>query len=187
MSQISQIRSIIQDKPVYRTETVVFDGTGNTYQTSYFPILSSSVIITPAPDTIDEQSGVLTWNTAPSAGSVELAYSFVMLLDADIQDFIDIESLQADVSTSDLDVRLAAADALDAIASSQALIQKKIKILDLETDGPALAKALRDHAVTLRKQVFDQDFVEGGFDIAELVYDDPSWLEKVIKDRMRQS
>jgi hypothetical protein len=52
-------------------------------------------------------------------------------------------------------VRLAAADALDAIASSETLILKKISQLSgsLVTDGPAVAKALREHAKALREQV----------------------------------
>lgn len=49
-------------------------------------------------------------------------------------------------------IRRAAAQALDTIASSEALISKKIRTLDLNTDGPAVAKELRDRATSLRQQ-----------------------------------
>lgn len=44
----------------------------------------------------------------------------------------------------------AAADALDAIATSEALTSKKIRTQDLSTDGPAVAAELRKQAATLR-------------------------------------
>lgn len=49
------------------------------------------------------------------------------------------------------DVRLAAAQALDTIARSEALLLKKIKLLDITTDGVALAKELRESASQLRE------------------------------------
>lgn len=67
-------------------------------------------------------------------------------------------------------ILLAAATALDTIASSEALITKKIQVLDVQTDGPAVARSLRDHAKSLRDQ-FNQDDIVGAFDIAEVVYD----------------
>lgn len=62
-------------------------------------------------------------------------------------------------------LKLAAADALDAIASSEALVSKKIRTQDLSTDGPATAAALRTHADKLRAQA-DSETDDGGvFDI----------------------
>lgn len=49
-------------------------------------------------------------------------------------------------------VKLAAATALDVLASNEALVSKRIRTLDLQTDGPAVAKTLREHAVLLREQ-----------------------------------
>lgn len=50
-------------------------------------------------------------------------------------------------------VKRAAADALDAIASSEALVSKKIRTqAGVSTDGPAVAAALRAHAKELRAQ-----------------------------------
>lgn len=48
------------------------------------------------------------------------------------------------------EVRYAAADAIDALANNEALVLKKIKTEDLETDGPATANALRAGARSLR-------------------------------------
>jgi hypothetical protein len=50
------------------------------------------------------------------------------------------------------DVRLAAADALDAMASSEAMVSKVIRTQDLSTDGAKVADALRVHATQLREQ-----------------------------------
>lgn len=49
-------------------------------------------------------------------------------------------------------VKLAAATALETIARSEALISKKITTQDLSTDGPAVAKELRESAKALREQ-----------------------------------
>lgn len=47
-------------------------------------------------------------------------------------------------------VRLAAADALEAIAVSEVLVSKKIRTNDLATDGPAVSAELRALARALR-------------------------------------
>lgn len=54
-------------------------------------------------------------------------------------------------------VKRAAADALDTIASSEALLSKKITTQDRATDGPAVADALRKHADSLRKRAQEED------------------------------
>ncbi len=61
------------------------------------------------------------------------------------------------------DVNLAGAKALETIAASEALVQKKIKLLDLTTDGPAVAKSLREAAALLREQSEN----EGDIDVIE--------------------
>ena len=65
-------------------------------------------------------------------------------------------------------VKLAAAAALDIIASSEALVSKVIRTQDLQTDGAKVAAELRARAAGLRQQVDDgvgDDSV--GFDIAD--------------------
>jgi hypothetical protein len=69
--------------------------------------------------------------------------------DTEIQAFLDLEGGA---------VKLAAAQALDAIASNEAMVSKRIRTLDLQTDGPAVAKALRDHAANLREQIVGGEF-----------------------------
>ena len=64
-------------------------------------------------------------------------------------------------------LRLAAAQALDAIASNEALVSKRIRTLGLSTDGPAVAKALRDHADRLRAQVADADEGDAIFGVVD--------------------
>lgn len=65
-------------------------------------------------------------------------------------------------------VKLAAAAALDAIASSEALVSKKITSQGMSTDGPAVAASLRQQAASLRQQVAEgvgDDDV--GFDVVD--------------------
>lgn len=50
-------------------------------------------------------------------------------------------------------VKLAAASLLDVMARSETLISKKITTQDLSTDGPAVAKELRESAAQLRAEV----------------------------------
>jgi hypothetical protein len=51
------------------------------------------------------------------------------------------------------DVRLAAAQALDTIATNEALVQKVLRTQDLQTDGAKLSAELRARAAGLRAQV----------------------------------
>ncbi len=60
-------------------------------------------------------------------------------------------------------VKRAAADAIDALANNEALVLKKIKTEDLETDGPATANALRAGARALRQQADEDDANENQF------------------------
>lgn len=54
--------------------------------------------------------------------------------------------------TSTVHIRRAAADAVDVLATSEALISKVIKTEDLQTDGAKLANALVQRAIQLRRQ-----------------------------------
>lgn len=60
-------------------------------------------------------------------------------------------------------IRRAAADMLDAIATSEALIGKVIKTVDgLSTDAAKLADSIRKHAAVLRKQADDDESTGDG-------------------------
>jgi hypothetical protein len=89
---------------------------------------------------------------------IETDVTTALLEDEEIQVLIDNEG----------DTRLAAAMACDLIANSEAMVLKVISLLDLKTDGPAVARSLRDHATLLRAQyAAGADADDPGFDIAE--------------------
>ena len=62
----------------------------------------------------------------------------------------------------------AAADALDAIATSETLLGKKIRTQDLQTDGPAVATDLRKKAAELRARAEAEDAASLG-DVFEVI------------------
>ena len=69
--------------------------------------------------------------------------------DPDNEIFSD-EEIAVFLDLNGQDVRLAAADALDQIAASQALILKYIEVNGLRTNGQAVANALHQQAESLR-------------------------------------
>lgn len=185
-ADIAIVRALIQDQPVSVQEGLILDGVQTSQRTKWFPIIPTSVTVTGAavPLLIDGQSGLITWTLAPTAGTYQATYQFVQLLDATIQVYLDLQLDDDESDTPDGDTyRLASAMALDAIASSQALILKHIDLLDLKTDGPAVAKALRAHAESLRALVFEGG--EDTFDIIEQVNDAFGYREKILKDAFR--
>lgn len=81
------------------------------------------------------------------------------------------------------DLNLAAAKALETIAASEALVQKKIELLDLKTDGPAVADSLRKAAALLREQSdseSDIDYIEQNLNVF-------TSRQILINDALRQS
>lgn len=64
-----------------------------------------------------------------------------LLTDEQIQTFLDLENSNP---------YLTAAVALEAIATSEVLVSKKIQTQDLNTDGPAVAAELRQLAASYR-------------------------------------
>lgn len=102
--------------------------------------------------------------------------------DEEVQAFLDLEG----------SVLLAAARALEVIAANEVLVQKRITILDLKTDGPAEAKELRALAETWRTQAAEaialvEDEEDSGFDIAEVVYNDFTMRERLVNDLLRNN
>jgi hypothetical protein len=100
--------------------------------------------------------------------------------------FQDLE-IEAFLALNSSDVRLAAADALDSMASNEAYVQKHISLLELSTDGASTAKALRDHADRLRTLADVEDAGEdgGSFDYAEMPETEFQKRERVIKQAQR--
>lgn len=98
--------------------------------------------------------------TTDPTSPVGMIRTIITDLDQDAPLFGD-EQLQAFLALHDGGIRRAAAAALDTIATSEALVSKRIKTLDLSTDGPAVAQALRAHAEQLR----DEDDNEWGIEV----------------------
>jgi hypothetical protein len=69
-------------------------------------------------------------------------------------------------------VKLAAAQALDTIASSEVLVSKVIKTQDLATDGAKVSAELRARATELRRQV-DEGEGDDGVGLAIVDFVDP--------------
>lgn len=81
-------------------------------------------------------------------------------------------------------IKRAAATALIVIASNEVLVQKRIKLLDLSTDGPAEANALLALARELKAEAEDEE-VTDSFDWAEQVNNPGQWIEYIYKDALR--
>lgn len=89
-------------------------------------------------------------------------------LDPDRQ-YVTDDQVNAYLDLNDQNVRRTAADLLDAIATSEALVMKVITTQDLATDGSKLAAELRARADRFRAQA---DALDGGlsvdvFDVAD--------------------
>lgn len=125
-----------------------------------------------------------TYDLATDIGVVRLIVSDTnasepLFQDAELQAFLTLESG---------DLKMAAAQAIDAIATNEALTQKVIRILDLQTNGAALAQTLRAHAKDLRYQVLqDMAAAEAGtdFDWAEQVTNTFGERERIIDQALR--
>lgn len=184
---IAQVRVLSSDLPIYDRAIATGDGFTVDFQTGSYPLIDGTVKVylagveqTETTDyDLDLDVGLVTFNTAPGSGAaIVITFRHAILSDSQLQTLIDMES----------SVKLAAAQALDVIASNEALVQKKIRLLDVQTDGPAVAKALRDHAAALRKQVADDDALvdaDNAFDIAEYVIPPFGWEQRIYNEALR--
>lgn len=89
-----------------------------------------------------------------------------LMADVGDEEYLSDDQIGVYLELNDDDVRLAAADALDAIATSEVLIGKVIRTQDLQTDGAKVADSLRKHADRLR----DQAERESAHDIFDVVF-----------------
>lgn len=185
MSDISTIRTLIADQIRYDRCSAVGDGATREFMATNSPVVANSqkavidnVVKTEGADyTFDDDLGLTTFTTAPAANAdIVITYRFSVLSDAQLQQMLDLEG----------NVHLAAALALDSIANSEILIQKRIKQLDFETDGPAEAKELRTGAVVLRARADAAAGDGAGFDTAEFAETVWQQREKLYKERLRE-
>jgi hypothetical protein len=96
--------------------------------------------------------------------------------DEEIQEFINMFTIEGET-----DLFESAAQALDVIATNEVLIQKRIKILDLSTDGVAESKELRERAKDLRKYSAQQ----AGFEIATMNVNSQTYIDLLINSYLR--
>ena len=181
---VAIVRMLIPDPELYDRSEGTANGSDLEWQVPHYPVKVASYKVYVAGAlkadgvdyTFDLECGVITFTLAPGiAEAVKVTYKHTVLSDTNISAYL---TLEAD------DVRLAAADALDAIASNEVLVQKVIRLGDLSTNGAAQASALREHAKQLRDTVAAAGD-EASFDIAEQVLDQFSYREFVQKDAMR--
>jgi hypothetical protein len=191
MSDISLVRTLSADPIAYDGASAVSDGVITVFVYPYAPIQPGTAVVrvngtiqAPVGINVDEDLGIVTFTFPPAAGTVTIAAKHTMISDDQINELLAVNADSADP------IRLTAADCLDAIASSEALIQKKLKMLDFETDGAAIAQSLRAGAKALRDLVFNADSANSddpGFDIAERIDNRAAWREKIYKDILANS
>lgn len=98
------------------------------------------------------------------------------------------DEIDAFLGIEDDEPKLAAALALEVCASDNTLVLKVIRLLDLSTDGPAVAGALMKRADALRQQVADEvvlDELDSQWDIAEMVTNNFSARERIEDEFLR--
>jgi hypothetical protein len=96
----------------------------------------------------------------------------VRLLIADLDEAAHIftdEHLTAYLALNDENLHRAAADALDAMATTESLLSKAIRTQDLATDGPKVAADLRKRAAQLRVKADADDAVAADGPFFEIV------------------
>lgn len=184
---IDQVRVLSSDLPIYDRAIATGDGLTVDFQAGSYPLIDGTVKvyvdgvlkIESTDYDLDLDVGLVTFTAAPGAGDgIVTTFRHAILSNSMIQTLIDMES----------SVKLAAAQALDVIASNEALVQKKVRLLDVQTDGPAVAKALREHAAALRKQAADEaDLIDAdnAFDIAEMVFEPFGARERIYNEALR--
>ena len=95
----------------------------------------------------------------------------VRLLTADFDESAPLltdEHLRGYLELHSGNVNRAAADVMDAMATSESLLAKKIRTQDLQTDGPAVATHLRKRAAELRARADAEDAAALG-DVFEVI------------------
>lgn len=127
-----------------------------------------------------------TYDVATEIGQVRMLIpdrdeANAMFNDEEVQAFLDMNA----------SVKYAAADALDTIASDQALTLKVISLMDLKTDGPATAKSLMERADKLRTRAdaeAEAEEADAGdlFDYGEMVTNEFTKRERVVKQAQRE-
>ncbi|MER2142189.1 MAG: hypothetical protein ABS888_00230 [Eubacteriales bacterium] len=109
----------------------------------------------------------------------------VRLLIADLgtPPLLDDETLQGYLVLEGQNVLRTAATALDAMATSDILISRKIRTQDLQTDGPAVAAALRAQAQALRIRADEADAKAEEESFFDIIPNGSHFAEAAERDR----
>jgi hypothetical protein len=179
---VATVRLLASDPEQFDRYTVTGAGELD-FQLPHFPVVDGSQSVTVAgvaktegaDYTINNTTGVISFTVAP--GLVVATYRYTLLSDADIQTLLTLEG--------DSDY-MAAAQCLEVIAASQALILKVISAMDITTNGAAVAAALMTRAKSLRERATSADMeTDAGFDWAEQVPNDFAFRERVRNQALR--
>jgi hypothetical protein len=123
-----------------------------------------------------------TYNLGTTAGRARL---LIPDRDPETAIFSD-EELAGFAAIEGDDARLVAAAALEMMAASDAYTFKANRVEDLQTNGPAVAKALMERAATLRElSRLEEDKEGGGFDWAEMTLDAFNARERILDQAHR--
>lgn len=130
--------------------------------------------------------------TSYSTASLGTAQNKVRLLIPDTDTggnhVFEDEEIDAFLAIEGSDVRLAAAHALEVIASSEALKLKVLKVGDVQTDGAKLSEALLARAQRLRDAAAAGDPADSSalpFAIAEQAHGVFGWQQLIDNERAR--
>jgi|GEM_PF-5440247 len=107
----------------------------------------------------------------------------LLMADTDSAVFSDDE-VEAFLELTDNEVLLAAAMGLDTMAASNALVLKKLDLMGTETDGPAVAAALRAQAKALRTEWEERNESGMAFGTAEFADDFFQQREYLLKQML---
>ena len=118
-----------------------------------------------------------TYTIASDRGKVRLLARDTV----DVGHLFEDDEVDAFLTLNEDVVLLAAAMALENVAANEVLVQKRIRLLDLQTDGPAEAKELRALATSYREQYESA----GAFDWAEMVLDAATYTERIYDEAVR--
>lgn len=127
-----------------------------------------------------------TYNTGDL--TTDLAKVRLLLHDTDSSNpLFQDEEINAMLALEGNNVKRAAALGKETIAGNQVLVLKVIRLMDLSTDGAAVARELRQQAAMLREQAAEEEANDAGgsFDIAEWVVDDFTSRERLNKEALR--
>jgi cytidylate kinase len=172
-------------RPDATTDTMVVTETADAYRAAYDPAVAGlhayRLVATGTADSAEEGTFVVR---APLVGAAPVTtdpttpVGMVRLLISDTSEadpvFSDAE-VAAFLAMESANLRMAAAQALDTIASNEVMVSKVIRTQDLQTDGSKVAAELRARATSLREQAAATDDTGAVFGLEIVDFDPTGW------------